>query len=180
MLGFINALGLISLLLGAALILTGRKLFWLFVGAIGFGVGLQFAERFLQGPNVPGLLIGLVVGIIFALLAIFLQTVAIGAAGFFGGGYVLLGLVTAAGLDRGLLVWIAFLVGGILGVVLIGYLFDWALITLSSMAGASMIVNALELGRGLGGAILIALVIVGVVVQGALLRREKSPEAPND
>ena len=169
-------LALISAILGAALLMTGRKLFWLFVGAIGFGVGLQFTDRLLQGTNAPGLLIGLAIGILFALLAIFLQTIAIGAAGFFGGGYVLLGLAAMMGLDRGALAWIVFVVGAFLGIILISLLFDWALITLSSMAGASMLVNAFGLERGIGGVILIALFIAGMLVQGAILRREKHPE----
>ncbi|HET9907453.1 MAG TPA: hypothetical protein VFQ23_12445, partial [Anaerolineales bacterium] len=84
--------GLINILLGGALLLAGRKLFWLFVGAIGFVTGLQFATSFWQGPDNLALVFGLIVGVIFALLAVFLQSIAIGIAGFFAGGYVLTAL----------------------------------------------------------------------------------------
>ncbi len=174
-------LALLNALLGAALLVTGRKLFWFFVGAIGFVIGVELTSRFWQGRSeVLMIIVGLGVGLIFALLAIFLQSVAIGAAGFFGGGYVLLGLAAFFGLDRGALTWIAFVLGGVLGVILVGVLFDWAVITLSSLAGASMIVGALNLERITGGVILLILFVIGVAVQGAALRREKHPVIKDD
>ena len=155
----------ISALLGASLLVLGRKIFWLLVGAIGFGVGLQLTERLWPGPGAPGLLFGLLVGVVFALLAIFLQSVAIGVAGFFGGGYILLGLARLVGFEQGPLAWGAFILGGILGAILVGALFNWSLILLSSMVGASMIVNALDPARGMAAILLIGLTILGIVIQ---------------
>ena len=39
-------LNVINLILGGALLVAGRKLFWLFVGAAGFVTGIQLATRF--------------------------------------------------------------------------------------------------------------------------------------
>ena len=72
----------LTLLLGA-LLLVGRKLFWLFVGTIGFVIGIQVATRFFHGSELITIVAGLVLGIIFAVLAIFLESIAI--AGFLGG-----------------------------------------------------------------------------------------------
>jgi hypothetical protein len=58
-------------------------------------------------------------------------------------------------------------------VLLVIFLFDWALITLSSLAGASLITQALLLPGGIGGVVFLALVIVGVVIQGSMLGRER-------
>jgi uncharacterized membrane protein YkvI len=58
-------------------------------------------------------------------------------------------------------------------VLLVIFLFDWAIITLSSLAGASLITQALVLPSGIGGVIFLALVIVGVVIQGSTLQRER-------
>jgi hypothetical protein len=128
-------LNVISLILGGALLVAGRKLFWLFVGAAGFVTGIQLATRFWQGSEVLAIIVGLVIGVIFALLAIFLQAIIIGIAGFLSGGYVLTVLVTMLGVDvTGPMTWIVYITGGILGVILVSVLFDWALITLSSMA----------------------------------------------
>lgn len=166
-------LSVVSLILGIALLLAGRKLFWLFVGAAGFVTGMQLATQFWQGPELLAIIIGLVVGVIFALLAIFLQGVAIGIAGFLAGGYILTVLAAMIGLNQGAFSWIVYIIGGIIGVLLVIFLFDWAIITLSSLAGASLITQAVLLPSGLGGVIFLALVIVGVVVQASMMQRER-------
>ena len=166
-------LSVISLILGIALLVAGRKLFWLFVGAAGFVTGMQLATQFWQGPELLAIVIGLVVGVIFALLAIFLQSVAIGIAGFLAGGYILTVLAGMIGLNQGAFSWIVYIIGGIIGVLLVIYLFDWAIITLSSLAGASLITQAFLLPSGIGGVIFIVLVIVGVVIQASMMQREK-------
>jgi hypothetical protein len=166
-------LSVISLILGVALLVAGRKLFWLFVGAAGFVTGIQLATQFWQGPELLAIIIGLVVGVIFALLAIFLQSVAIGIAGFLAGGYILTVLAGMIGVNQGAFSWIVYIIGGIIGVLLVIFLFDWAIITLSSLAGASLITQALLIPSGIGGVIFIVLVIVGVVVQASMMQREK-------
>jgi hypothetical protein len=166
-------LSVVSIILGGALLIAGRKLFWLFVGAAGFVAGLQLATQFWQGPELLAIIVGLVVGVIFALLAIFLQGVAIGVAGFLAGGYVLTVLAGMIGLNQGAFSWVIYLIGGVIGVLLVILLFDWALITLSSLAGASLITQALLLPSGLAGVVFIALVIVGVVIQGSMMQQER-------
>jgi hypothetical protein len=165
-------LSVISIILGGALLIAGRKLFWLFVGVAGFVAGLQLATQFWQGPEVLAIVIGLVVGAIFAVLAIVLQGVAIGVAGFLAGGYIFTVLAGMIGLNQGAFSWIVYLIGGIIGVLLVIFLFDWALITLSSLAGASLITQALLLPGGIAGVVFLVLVIVGVVIQGSMLQRE--------
>jgi hypothetical protein len=168
-------LNVINLLLGGALLVAGRKLFWLFVGAAGFVTGIQLATRFWQGSDVLIIIVGLVVGVIFALLAIFLQAILIGIAGFLTGGYVFSMLATTLGIDvTGAMTWIIYIIGGVLGVILVSILFDWALITLSSLAGAALIVQAFYLQGAAGGLLFFILFIAGVIFQGSLLRREKA------
>jgi hypothetical protein len=174
MLNFINAL------LGGALLLAGRRIYWLFVGVAGFVVGILLSSRFFHGPEWMTILVGLGLGILFALLAVFVQGIAIAVAGFLGGGYILLTLAGMFGLDKGALAWIIYIIGGIIGVTLIGVLFDWAIITISSLVGASMIVEAFHLQRVAGGVVLLVLVIVGVAVQGAALRSTKREHRESD
>ena len=168
-------LNVISLILGGALLVAGRKLFWLFVGAAGFVTGIQLATRFWQGSDVLAIIVGVVIGVIFAVLAVFLQTIVIGIAGFLSGGYVLTVLVTMVGMDiTGSITWIVYITGGILGVILVSVLFDWALITLSSLAGASMVIQAFSPQGTTGSLLFFILFIAGVIIQGAILRREKT------
>lgn len=166
-------LNLINILLGAALLLAGRKFFWLFVGAAGFVTGMQLTSSFLPNSEGLALLLGLVIGIIFALLAIFLQRIAIAIAGFLAGGYILTALAAMLGFDGGALFWVIYAIGGILGLILVSLLFDWALITLSSLAGASLVVQGLFPESAAGGLIFFILFIVGVVIQGSVLRYER-------
>lgn len=172
MLGF-SIVSIFDLILGVVLLVAGRRLFWLLVGAIGFVIGVMLATRFFHGSELTVVLAGLVLGIIFALLAVFLESVAIGIAGFLGGGYVLLSIAGMLGLDpNNLMSWVIFAVGGVIGVILVAVLFSWALITISSLAGASMVVTAFGMTAATAGLIFIGLVIAGVLIQGTAMRRE--------
>jgi hypothetical protein len=171
-------LNIINLILGGALLLAGRKLFWLFVGAAGFVTGIQLATRFWQGPELLAIVVGLVLGVIFALLAIFLQALVIGIAGFLIGGYILTVLATMLGIDMGgATTWIVYVIGGVIGVILVSFLFDWALITLSSLAGASLIVQSFLFEGAIQGLLFFILFILGVLIQGSILRRERAVTA---
>jgi hypothetical protein len=66
-------------------------------------------------------------------------------------------------------------IGGVIGVALIMFLLDWALITLSSLAGASLIIESLSSRAALGGLLFFVLFIIGVLIQGSVLRREEHP-----
>ena len=170
-------LNVISLILGGALLVAGRKLFWLFVGVAGFVTGLALATRFWHGSEVTVILVGLAAGVIFALLAIFLQTLAIGAAGFLAGGYALTTLLATLAGRAGTFSLITYVVGGILGVLLVIFLFDWALITLSSLAGASLVIQAFSPQGATGSVLFFILFFAGVLFQGSVLRREKAVAA---
>jgi hypothetical protein len=91
-----NQLAIINLLLGIVLLLLGRRLFWLFVGVAGFQLGMELAERFVTSPQGMKLLIAIAVGILGAVIAIFLKKVAITIAGFVIGGYITVELMHAS------------------------------------------------------------------------------------
>jgi hypothetical protein len=163
------------------LLTFGRKAFWLFVAGVGFVAGLYLATQafdFRLGWAALG--IAIAGGLLGALLALVFQGVGLGLAGFVGGGYAAATLVEALGLGELYMSnmpyrwWVFFAVGGILGAVLIGVLFDWALIALSSVIGAMLITQAVPV-QGLGQAVLfVCLVAVGVAVQYVLMRRDGS------
>ena len=168
-------------IVGAALLVFGRKAFWLFVAGVGFMAGLYVATQTIQlesGWFVLG--VAVVGGLLGALLALLLQNVGVVLAGFVGGGYLAMTLVESLGWGQRLLAglpyrsWVVFITGGILGAVLIGVLFDWALIVLSSIMGATLITQAVPIegaGQGLLFAVLLA---TGIVVQAILMRRDRS------
>ena len=160
------------------MLIFGQRLFWLFVGGVGFWIGLQWAPNLLHGQSETVILVAaLVLGLICAVLATLLQHLAVGVAGFVVGGYATYQLATAFSwhLPGSMPSWLFFVIGGIIGAVLIAALFDWALIVFSSLAGAALIVQnlqkALSLGSGLWLLLLIVLLVVGILIQGGMKRR---------
>jgi hypothetical protein len=74
----------------------------------------------------------------------------------------------------GSLPWGLFVLGGLVGALLMIVVFDWALIVLSSLSGASVIVQALALEWLPAMMIFVGLVTVGIVVQARLWRPNPS------
>jgi hypothetical protein len=169
-------LSIVNVILGGALLVSGRKLFWLFVAAGGFLAGVLFATKVTRGPEWLTILIGIAVGIAFAVLAMFLKSFAIGMAGFFLGGSVLSGLAGAFGIADGRLSWVIYIVGVVIGILLVGTLFDWALIVLSAFGGASLLLEAFDFTRGMGGLVFVVLLITGISIQAATMQKEKRPQ----
>ncbi|MBW8012812.1 MAG: TMEM198/TM7SF3 family protein [Chloroflexi bacterium] len=168
----------INVLVGTALLLLGRKLFWLFVAGVGFMVAINLAPRFFEAQEEwVSLLIALGAGLIGALLAVFLQKLAVGLAGFLAGGYVLVNVLELLDFDLGTWETGLYIVGGIIGAGLVAGLFEWALIILSSLTGASMIGQALDLGRPMSVLLPMFAFIIGVVIQTSMkgdMRQRKS------
>ncbi len=67
--------------------------------------------------------------------------------------------------------WIPFIVGGVIGAVLISLLFDWAVIILSSLSGAMMIVQAVPIDSTIRTVVFFVLLLFGIIVQARLMRR---------
>jgi hypothetical protein len=167
-------MNILRILIGILVLTLGRRLFWLFVGVVGFALGFTFATEFFQAQ--PGwlIVIALGIGLLGALLAVFVQQIAIGVAGFIGGGYITLTVANALGWDPGPAAWLPFLIGGVFGLVLMIVIFDWALIVLSSLVGAGLIVEAIQLREPVEVALFVILVIVGIVVQASLMQRDQA------
>ncbi len=175
-----NNTAIVSLVLGVVLLAFGRKLFWFFVAVAGFLIGINVAEQLTGGPETTRLIIALVVGIIGAFVALFLQKVAIAAAGFVIGGYItveiltLYGAVLPAARFHSGAYWIPYLIGGILGAILMFLLFDWALIVLSSLSGASMILRGVAVHRPAAAVLFVILVVLGILIQAHLVRPSRA------
>jgi drug/metabolite transporter (DMT)-like permease len=164
-------MALFNVLVGAALLLFGRRLFWLFVAGVGFVVGAALATQWFGGQSDwMVLLIALAFGVIGALLSVVLQRLVVALAGFLAGGYVLYTL--ALELQHEPLAWIAFCLGGVVGAILVTALFDWALIVLSALTGATVIAQNVSLDRSASALLFIVLLVLGVAVQAKGLTRK--------
>ena len=169
---------IISVIVGVAILFFGRKLFWLFVAALGFAVGLEIAAYFMkEPPQWMTLLVALGCGVIGALLAILLQKLAIALAGFIAGGRIAWAVAAAFFVEHAHYRGLTFVIGGILGALLLLALFDWVLILLSSIEGAHLIGNGITLPEKGAMILFIALAVIGVIVQGSMLRRSRRASA---
>jgi hypothetical protein len=167
---------ILSAAIGAVVLLFGRKLFWLCVAAIGFAAGVTLASQIVHEPTaLLQLTFALLLGFIGALLALFVQKFAIALVGFLAGGRFAVGLVATFVAQYASHYWLIFILGGLVGTVLLLMLFDWALIFVSSLVGAHLITSAIALPAT--GEILLfsALVLFGILVQAASMRRRRLP-----
>ena len=156
---------------GAALLLFGRRLFWVFVGVIGFIAGMHFGEEFAKNqPEAVILLIAVATGVLAALLAVVLQRVAVALAGGLAGGLLSMQIAVALGLASEPTRWIFFIVGAVLAAILVSAVFDWALIGLSALSGARLIGESIPLDPT--GQLIVTgvLFVAGIVVQAFGLR----------
>src|SRR5437870_6801021 len=87
---------ILSVLIGAVILFFGRKLFWLCVAAVGFAAGVEVAPHLVHEPSaILSLSVAIVFSFIGALLALFLQKVAIAMAGFLASGPLTVAVVTS-------------------------------------------------------------------------------------
>ena len=162
---------ILSVLIGAVILFFGRKLFWLCVAAVGFAAGVEVAPHLVHEPSVVlQLSVAVVFGFIGALLAMFLQKIAIAIAGFLAGGKLALALVTAFLVHGANYPGVTFIVGGIIGAILLLSLFDWTLIVLSAVVGAYLICHTIVLPQTGATILFVALAVTGIVVQVAAFR----------
>ena len=167
-----SSVTIVGVLIGIAILFFGRKLFWLTVAAVGFAVGVEIAPLLVNEPSsLLALLIALVLGILGALLALFLQKVAIAVLGFFAGGKLATAIAAAFFVHYAQYSTIIFVIGGIIGAILLLAIFGWALIVVSSFIGAYLIQSAIVLPPTGSTLVFIGLAIVGIFVQAASFRR---------
>ncbi|HEV2054529.1 MAG TPA: hypothetical protein VGV06_05055 [Methylomirabilota bacterium] len=152
-----------GILVGLVLLGYGRRLYWAFVAGVGFLTGLALGSRLLPGQ--PEWMI-LTVALVLALA---------------GGGIGLL-LLRQQGITGDVPAWVVYLVAGIVGLVLVRTLFEWALIVLSSLAGAGLIGAGVEgrivLSQGLACLLVIAVALIGIAVQAGLRGQPPRRGAP--
>lgn len=143
---------LIGLLFATAVVFGGYRLF-LFLLPIwgfffGFGLGAQtlqvlFGEAFLA--TITSWIVGLIVGILFAVLSYLFYFIAVALlAGSFGYGLTV-GLLAAIGLDFGFIVWILGIVVGIIVAVLV-IAFNvqkYAIIVITAVGGTAAMIYVL-------------------------------------
>ena len=163
---------IVGVIIGVVILFFGRKLFWLCVAAVGFAVGVKIAPLLVnESSSLLALLIALIFGVLGALLALFLQKIAIAVLGFLAGGKLATAIAAAFFVQYAQYSTIIFVIGGIIGAILLLALFGWALIVVSSFIGAYLIQSAIVLPPTGSTLVFIGLAMVGIFMQAASYRR---------
>jgi uncharacterized protein DUF4203 len=162
---------LVGALIGIVILFFGRKLFWLCVAAVGFVAGIELAPHLVTEPSpLLQLTIAIVLGIIGALLALFLQKIAIAVFGFLAGGKLAGAIAAAFFVHYVQYSAVIFVVGGLIGALLLLTLFDLALIVISSLIGAHLIQSAIVLPPAGSTIVFLGLAVIGILVQASMRR----------
>jgi Domain of unknown function (DUF4203) len=168
------SVAIVGALIGVVILLFGRKLFWLCVAAVGFAAGVEIAPHLVNKPSpLLALTVALALGLVGALLALFLQKIAIAVLGFLAGGKLAGAIAAAFFVQYTHYSTIIFVVGGVIGAILLLVLFDWALIVVSSLIGAHLIQSTIVLPASGSTIVFIGLTIIGILVQAASLRKSQ-------
>ncbi len=172
----------LQIAVAAALLMLGRRLYWLFVGGVGFFVTeylatqhLETLEEWLPLPLPLPLVLAVVAGLAGALFAIFLQKLAITIAGFTSAAFFAYLVAENIGLStkNPQAAFVAALLVGVLGAIFSRTLFDWALILLSSLTGSWLLLNSFELEPMLYRVVLMIVAVAGISIQANMLHRDR-------
>ena len=162
---------IVPIALGLAALFFGLRLFWLFAAVVGFAVGWWLVGLFFKDLGILQVIIGVIVGLILAGLTRALGKWAIRIVAGLAGFVMLPLLLSNLGMLGGLSELIWSLLGFALGFVLAVFMADWAVIILSALLGAGLIISGLDLlfkaqlSQVLHLIISFALIIVGMLFQ---------------
>lgn len=163
--------GIIALVAGGLLLFFGKRLFWLAAALVAFLFGWQLFGDLL-GP-MWSLIVAVILGIIFAWLAIKFIRIAAYIVGFLAGAAALPLLAGTFGVDMSGLVLA--IIGGAIGLILVAVAFDWGLILITAWAGASAVTFALQnwvsMSDTFSTVVFLVLMIVGVFWQASQKRK---------
>lgn len=173
---------IITLVLGTIVLFFGLRLFWLYVGSMGFAIGFAIGQLALEN-NADWIrwVLALALGAILAVLAILLQKPMAAIAGFFAlGGSAAIATAVIVENYASWLPWVVLAVAGVIGAVLAWLLFVPGVIFLTSLSGAASIVGAIESRWGMNDVLFLVfwlgLAVAGMVVQ-VMTRRSDQIES---
>ena len=162
---------------GGVLLVFGRRLYWLVLGALGFWPGLLIANEGLNLSYELELGAAFLAGIVGAVAAIVAQKLAVRLGGFVIGAVAAYLLAQPWAADLAYQIWWVALLGGVVGLFFAAALFDAALIVFSSIVGAALIADALPLVKVHQTWTFLGLAALGIVIQ---TRERSKKNLPKD
>ncbi len=158
-------------IIGGIILFLGRELNFLFAG------GMAALVAFRLTPKLPSSLpswadYAFIIGMAVIVAAVVIANERAGyfISGFFAGGYILM-----ERFEPGVLTFpvLPFLVGSVIGAVVIGFFTEWALIVITSLIGAIYATSLFTLGQTAETLVAGGLFVIGALTQVILMRMQK-------
>lgn len=150
---------------GLLVALAGRRLFWLAFALAGFLAGFRLAAEAVADPAWLATAVGIAVGVVAAVLAVFLEGLALAAAAFLAGVLLTVDLAAALGFAAHPQIWLAWIVGGALALVLAMAILPWALAVVSAVLGGLLVAEGLPWPPPLRLAVFAVVSGAGILIQ---------------
>ena len=157
--------------IGGILLFLGRELNFLFAAAMAALLGFRLTP--LLPPQWPGWADGafiLTLAIVAAIFVLINERAGYFVSGFLAGGYLLVEYYAPNMLT---VPWLPFVIGGVIGSLILGLLTEWALILVSAGIGAAYVLNLIRLDPTAEILVGAGLFIVGALTQVIIMQSQK-------
>lgn len=166
---------IVNIIFGALLLFAGRRLFFISMGIMGFLIGFEIGSVVWPQALDWASMFALACGVVGAVLAAAFQWIAVVILnGFLGGGFLLTEAapyISSQSLSHPFL----FVIGGFIGIVIMIFAYDWALITISTLIGAILIVQSIEIPPDAVIFVFLGLFFLGLSIQSAMFKPSRHP-----
>ncbi len=167
---------LIIIILGFVILVGGNQLYWMFTGVAGFLVGARIAEQIgFNQSEWQQITFATAAGLASTFLSYYLRKPMVILAGFLAGGYFINSMPGVLGWDDILTSWQAFVIAGAISALALILMYNLALIVISSLAGATLIVQNLTFGSVSTQAMFVVFIVFGVIAQWVLMQYTYRP-----
>lgn len=168
---------LITIVLGFVSLIGGAQLPWMFTGSAGYLVGVWLADVLGFNQNEWQVLtVASAVGLSAIFVTYYLRRLVIVITGFLAGGYISTTLPAIMGWKTVLEDWQGVLLVGTACAVILILWYKLALVLVTSLAGATLVVQHLSLAMVSKEALFVVLIVIGLTAQYVMLQYAAQPE----
>ncbi len=162
---------MLRLSIGFISLVTGRQLYWLYSGGVAFITAFFLAPLFFNlGAGLNLFFTALGIGVIVAFLTFLLGRIMVVLVIFLTGGYLFVIVPRTLGWGADWFSWGFFIVAGVVAALLVLVWFDFSLILFSSLTGASLIIQTVNLSVFNTNVAYFSMVVFGMVTQLILMQ----------
>lgn len=161
-------------IIGAILLFLGRELNFLFAAAMAALLGFRIAPRLPATWPVWGdWAFVITLAVVAAIIALINERIGYFLSGFLAGSFF---LVQYFAPNASTLPMLPFIIGGVLGALVLGFLTEWAMILVSSAIGAAYVLNLFRLDPTAEILVGSGLFIIGALAQVIIMQSQKHAE----